>query len=442
MEEKIRALVRELNPWWEGERIEVPEYRRFVFPEIEKYMRLRQIIGIIGLRRVGKTVLMNQLIEEKLKNTAKENIFYFVFDDVTTQKPEVLEGILNYYLKTIASKGRKYVFLDEIQKVPFWQGVIKRFYDRREDVKFVVSGSSSLDIRKSKESLAGRIFDFYMPPLTFREFLEMNDIRTGRVEFNDFASFYEKNLHKKEVFENMLQEYILRGAFPEIAGEKDEEIVRKYVKSSVVERIVLEDIPLGFGVRKRDILQDVLEYCASETSNLLDLTKLADTLNVNFRTIRAHLFYLQKAFLIDILHVYTKSSAKRLRKNKKVHIAHPSIGIALMNYGREILSANEITGRYMESVVFQHAKYVAERTYFWRSGRYEVDIVTENRKLLPIEVKYRASISWKDAKSLAKFMKRFKLKTGVVVTKNTFDERKTKEGEILFAPAWLFLLMV
>ena len=122
-------------------------------------------VAIYGLRRVGKTILMKQIMYELKK--IKENTLYFMFDDIMAQNPDILEDIIDFYLKTIAGEGRKYIFLDEIQKVPYWQDILKRFYDMREDIKFIVSGSASLRIKKSKESLAGRIFDFYLPILTF-----------------------------------------------------------------------------------------------------------------------------------------------------------------------------------------------------------------------------------------------------------------------------------
>lgn len=440
--DRIKSMIRDFNPWWDGRDIIIPEYKRHIFTNIEKYMGTKQIIAIVGLRRVGKTVLMKQVIKG-INIKPKENVFYFLFDDLLAQNPEVLEDVLEYYLKTIAKEGKKHIFLDEIQKVPYWQDLLKRFYDTREDIKFVVSGSASLQIKKSKESLAGRIFDFYMPVLTFGEFLELNGMKSEKPELNFEAlkKTYDAILHKKPIMEKMLPEYIFRGAFPEIAAENDDEIVKSYIKSSVLEKIIFEDIPAVFEVKRKDVLYSLLEYCGRETSGLLDITNLAGTLNINYQTAKAYLFYLEKSFLIDIAYNYSKSAAKQLRKCKKVHIAHPSITITMMGHPKSILNAGEVAGKYVESIVFQHAKLLSERVCFWRSPqKEEVDIVLGSTALLPVEVQYRNRAGISELAGTLKFMKKNNLKKGVVVTKDILDEKEINGGKILFVPVWLFLL--
>ncbi len=438
--ERISALIREYNPLWEGKLSELPVYKRHIFEKVEKYMKTKQIIALVGLRRVGKTVMMKQIIQD-LK-ISSQNIFYFLFDELITQNPEILQDILDYYLKTVAKEGKKYIFLDEIQKVPYWQDIIKRFYDTRNDIKFIVSGSASLQIKKSKESLAGRIFDFYLPILTFGEFLELNDIKLEKrgMDFKNLKKMYESLLHKKSSLEHLFLEYILKGAFPEIAKEEDIDIILNYVKSAVIEKIIFEDIPVVFEVKRRDILSLLLEYCSKETSNLLDITNLANILDVNYQTLKSYLFYLQNSFLVDIVYNYSKSFSKQLRKLKKVHIAHPSISIALMGHSRKILQINEVVSKYVETIVFQHAKLYSKKVSFWRTPqKEEIDIILDN---VPIEVKYRNQVKTSEAKTLVKFMQRFKAERGIIVTKDIFKKEKVGSREILYIPAWLFLVTV
>jgi predicted AAA+ superfamily ATPase len=438
--ERIKTLIREYNPWWEEKKVAVPEYKRHIFERIKKYMKTKQIIAIVGLRRVGKTVLLKQIIKE-IKN--KKNVFYFLFDELVAQTPDVLEDIIEYYLKTVAARGKKYIFLDEIQKVPYWQEILKRFYDSRDDIKFIISGSSSLKIKKSKESLAGRIFDFFMPVLTFREFLELKGFKTEKVEINPekLATAYENKLHKKEFYEKMFLEYMFKGAFPEIVNEEDEEIIKNYIRSSVIERIILEDIPAVFEARRQDVLAYLLEYLGKETANLLDINSLAKSLNVNYETAKSYVFYLKNSFVIDLVYNYSKSIVKQLRKNKKAHIAHPSISIALMGYSKDVLNIEEIASRYAETIVFQHAKLLSERVFFWRTPqKQEVDVIIELDTLLPIEVKFKTAVS--DIKGIINFMEKYKLKNGIIVTRDVFEKRKINGKNILLIPIWLFLLTV
>jgi hypothetical protein len=440
--ERTRALVRDYNPWWENLPVNLPEYRRRIFADIKKYLETKQIIAIVGLRRVGKTVLMKQIIMDCL-NSGSKNVFYFMFDDLLAQSPEVLDDVINYYLKTISTEGKKYVFLDEIQKVPNWQDILKRFYDTRDDIKFIISGSSSLQIKKSKESLAGRMYDFYLPVLTFGEFLEMSGFKLAETEpdFDGLWQVYESNINKKPIIEHLFLQYILKGAFPELVKETDMDIIRSYIKSSVLEKIIYEDIPEVFNIKRKDVLYAVLEYCAKETSNLLDVTKIGNVLNVNYQTVKSYLFYLENSFLIDILYNHSKSISKQLRKNKKVHVVHPSITITMMHYPAGILDVIEVVSKYVETIVFQHSKLICERTSFLRTPhKEEIDVILEGDVMIPIEVKYKSNLDSHDLKTLLKFLNKFKLKRGIVVTKDVFERKEINGMEILFIPAWLFLL--
>ncbi len=448
LDERVLAMIRDYNPQWENKEIAVPEYKRHIFGEIQKYLDKKQIIAIVGLRRVGKTVLLKQILKQHIQETGKpENCFYFLFDDLLTQNPKILEDFLDHYLKTIAKDGRKLVFFDEIQKVPYWQDVLKRHYDTRDDIKFFVSGSASLKIKKSKESLAGRIFDFYLPILTFREFLELNGLKIEKtgLDFQSLRKTFEENIHKKPLIEELFSKYLLKGAFPEIAKEEDPDIIKNYIRSSVLEKIVLEDIPAVFEVKRKDVLSEILEYCAKETSSLLDLTSLAKTVKANYQTTKSYIFYLEKSFVLDIVYNYSKSTAKQLRKNKKVHIAHPCLTITVMRYPKDVLGINEIAGRFVETTIFQHARLLSERTFIWRTPqKEEIDIILEinPNQPLPIEVKYRNNTEESDANTIIKFLKKAKATNGIIVTKNAFKQEKISEKQILFVPAWLFLLAI
>jgi len=241
----------------------------------------------------------------------------------------------------------------------------------------------------------------------------------------------------------MFREYVFKGAFPEIARENDEEIIKNYIKSSVIDKIIFEDIPVVFSVKRKDVLYSVLEYCSRETSRLLDITNLAKTLSANYQTIKSYLFYLKNAFVVDLVYNYSKSTAKQLRKNKKVHIVHSSISITLARHPKGVLNVSELMGRYVETIVFQHAKMLGEKVSFWRTPqKEEVDIILEQGNLFPIEVKYKSSVTNEDAKILVKFLKRFGSPRGIIVTKNRLDKKMINGKEVLFVPVWLFLLAV
>ncbi len=96
-----------------------------------------------------------------------------------------------------------------------------------------------------------------------------------------------------------------------------------------------------------------------------------------------------------------------------------------------------MAGRLVESVIANSIEMIS----FWRTPQHEVDIIknTEN-KIIPVEVKYKTQIDRKDIKNIIKFMEEFGIKRGFVVTKDLLEQEKIGDKEIIFIPAWLFLL--
>lgn len=176
------------NEWWVNDQYIVEEMnlpKRELFSVIEDNLEHSLMLNIVGLRRVGKSTIMRQvigsLLDQKIKPT---NIFYFLFDySSQIQRPEFLDEVLSVYFKEVINKPslslneRVYVLLDEIQYIDDWQSILKRYYDLSgKKIKFIITGSQSVLLKgKYRESLAGRVFDYYLPPLSFREFIKINE---------------------------------------------------------------------------------------------------------------------------------------------------------------------------------------------------------------------------------------------------------------------------
>ena len=183
--EKIR-FMRQENPWWQTG--EVPSqnlepFKRRDFYKICERISDRQIISLTGLRRVGKTTLLYQLIDhllgkEKIQRTrilmlTLDNPFWKdsnsslleIFNLYTNAilKEPVFNSSLNKELKQV------YIFLDEIQYWQDWENILKSIYDKNYPIKIIISGSSSLHLyARSAESLVGRIHHQLIFPFLLR----------------------------------------------------------------------------------------------------------------------------------------------------------------------------------------------------------------------------------------------------------------------------------
>jgi len=291
---RIRDALVDLNPWWRGEF--TLEYRdRDVYREIQKFTAVPQMVAFTGLRRVGKTTLMLKIVQDATKHGHDPTgILYFSFDEFRgSQIREVLREYETLMGRDVGS-DRHLLLLDEIQKLGGWEDQVKAVYDRfRKTLKIIISGSESLFIRKgSRETLAGRLFEFAIEPLSFREYLTFKEVKFEPI------GLYEKELAKH------FDEFLLTEGFPELVGVKDKTVVKKYLRESIVEKVVFRDLPALLGVRDVSSLESLLNILMEEPGQLLELSQLAGELKLSRQTLANYLTYLEECFLVRKLYNY------------------------------------------------------------------------------------------------------------------------------------------
>jgi len=406
MNQKLKNAILESNPWWENKTVKIDIIEREILKDIENYIGKKQIIAISGLRRVGKTTLLHWIIGNLLKTINPKDILYFSFDDF---KEIELNNILETSLE-LTGKTPKYIFFDEIQKVENWSEKIKRIYDNKK-VKIFLSGSESLFIKKyTKETLAGRIFEFKLKPLSFKEYLSFKGIKK------------DYNIHQKKII-LMLNHYLLIGGFPELVEEKDTKIVRKYIRESIIDKIIFKDIPDLFDLEDPSLLNTLLEIIIDNPGMILELNEVSKELGISRQTLSKYLFYLEVSQLIKKIYNYSKNRSTSEKKLKKYYLGFHCSAIAYKN--------DEL---YISKVVENLCVLHTDAEFFWRTPQKdEVDIVLEERKIqIPIEIKYGNK---PNKKSVLKLMKKYNLKKGYIVTKEIENK-----GEVEFIPLWKWLL--
>lgn len=409
------------NSWWTMGRVRealVEKYRRKLYQDLSKNLKRRQALLIWGMRRVGKTVLVLQLIDDLLKTGVDPRfILYFSFDEASSDLRDVLETYQKQVLEATfeATEGTVYVFLDEVQKVQDWENKIKVYYDLYPRVKFVLTGSASVALRKrSRESLAGRIDAFLLEPLSFEEFLELSGKDVGAIRKN--PKLWDRNMAP------LLNKYVKYGSFPELVGE-DEEYARNYILNNVVERVVYRDIPQEFGLRDVELLRSLLYILARNPGAVVNFRELSKNLGRDQRTVSNYMEYLEYGLLVRLVYNYRGSPLASARKMKKAYLGTPNIALA---FGPP---PSGITSKLLENLVLMKTG----ARFFYRNS-FEVDFVLVNDGTLTgIEVKESGS----DVKQLKLFSKHFPRRLAKVIL--VTGERGTAEG-VEVVPAWEFLL--
>ena len=434
MEERHRRILIKQNPWWKNELIKLPSFERDLHKELLKFMTHKQILAIVGLRRVGKTILMKQLI--KKLDAKKNNIGYISFDDIDFQTYTIAEDLINYFLEFSDKRTMRYLFLDEIQKLPNWPDLLKTLYDTEENIKIIISGSASLDLQRYKETLAGRILTFHLPVLTFTEYLRYHKM-PYMLTSNDIIHEYDvAYAEKKERYQELFKTYLVKGAFPELLDVdiQEKDFIKKYIKESIIEKAIVDIARITKEDEK--IIYELFRLLSNSTARLFEIVNLADTLTVNRNRASRCISLLEQAFLLKITYNYTASVAKQVRANKKQYTAHSCIVITLLDYPFEVVNT-ELAGHLVEGIIVN----TVDQPAFWRTPQKdEVDIIVKGKKILPIEIKYQTQITSDDVKTLLKFCKKFRCTNGIIVTKTMLEKRTIDGVDILFIPAWFFLM--
>ena len=418
IDEMNQSKLEEFNHWWITKKVDpdlAPLFKRDLYGAIRDGLENRFVLSLTGLRRVGKTTIMYQLIKELVENgTDPADLAFFSFDDAQAKVSEVIDLYREFQKKDFREK-RVYIFLDEIQKCGNWENELKKYYDLYPKIKFVISGSESLFIKKrTKETLAGRMFEFALGTFTFREYL-----RFSGIDANDFK--YETKVLP------FFDRFIERGGFPETFSFKSDKDFGEYIRALVVDKIVFRDIPKLFKIDDPEFLRVLLELIATNPGMYIDYQSLSRQFGKDRRVIKDYFAYLEESFLIRLLGNYRKGSMTTLRKKKR---AYPADNAITYLYKQDIDSA--FRGRMVETAVINKIKARA----FWKDGG-EVDAVHNGK---PIEVKYQGSINAEDFKPMLEFMRKFGGKMGLMVTKHDNRDVEFDGKTIRLVPAHRFML--
>lgn len=450
--------ILEQNPWWQGgnQPEEAGLSRRACFADIHAGLDRPFVQVLLGLRRVGKSTVLRQLIADLLvKGTNPRHILYFSFDRYAVKKtPAALETVLKlYFERSLQSKiydidSRCYLFIDEIQYVDYWQDIVKRFYDQNKRLKFVLTGSQSSKLRgKSKESLAGRLIEYHLQPLSYPEYRIIAG--KGALDIPPVFDLKEKEWlpvlqefqHKSGAkIEAQMPVYLSYGQFPEVATESDVNISHQYIRESVLGKILESDLPTHHGIEHAEAFKAMAYHLVTNSGSLFELSNIGSDLGISKATAEKYLGYLRDSTLVSILYSYTRSAIKTGRSLKKAYAASTCFISVINKYPPDFYEkVPEVFGKVIETYVWWRLSQRFENLAFWRQRHEEVDfIVTDTgRTRLPIEVKFGARVRSEELRPLLGLMERLKIRRGLVITRNKVDSLSIGGRQIDLVPFYL-----
>lgn len=435
--------------------------RRKLQSEIEKWINRPEILAIRGPRQSGKTTLLEHL-KLFLTNENKivpENIIYISFEDKSklanfSKDPAAyIESFLKRDSKVINNdlKREKYYFLlDEFQYVKDGGSKLKLLYDNYKNIKFLITGSSSLELTgKTIKYLVGRVFLFDLYQFDFEEYLNtkeyniLNYYREKSKLIHDFL-YAGREVEDKNcgvIFESELEKYFeefcIYGGYPEVAISDNaeekrtilENIFNTYIGKDIVDLLRLKD----------DLaVKNIILLCANQIGNVLEYSSLMSDSGTYFKKLKNYLAILEETYIICRLKPFFTNITSEVKKNPKVFFIDNGLRNSVVNNFNP-LNARADSGSLVENTVFSMLlKNKFSNMRYWRTiSKAEVDFVFQfEGQIYPVEVKYSKMKSPLFGRSFINFVKKYKPKRGLILTKNFWALEKIENTQVLFAPVW------
>ncbi|HCS48502.1 MAG TPA: hypothetical protein DIW61_09705 [Candidatus Aminicenantes bacterium] len=207
-----------------------------------------------------------------------------------------------------------------------------------------------------------------------------------------------------------------------MVGVKDAEIIRKYIKESIVEKVIYRDIPNLFRIKEISVLESLLTLFMDDPGQIIDLASLANDLKISRQTLSLYLSYLEQSFLVRKLHNFAGSRRKVERKLKKIY---PAVVSPVLLFKEDDHSRSRV---FESSVVNQ-----LNSEFFWRDPyKNEVDVILDGPSPLPIEIKYGKI----ETGGVRAFMKKFKVSEAIIISRDKEYVQDSRGQKISVVPAF------
>lgn len=462
--EKILERLRFENPWWKTGAIDpglAAMKRRLYFDlflPLVKDVSLKRAVILMGPRRVGKTVMMHHAIDALLNKTADARDISYIGIDNPIYINMGLEELMQMAIKASGKDTLEgaFVFFDEIQYLNDWERHLKILVDSYPKTKFIVSGSAAAALRiKSSESGAGRFHDFMLPPLTFQEFLHLQDmqqvVKASRTQYQGSSIPFYAAIDIKALNEQFFN-YLNYGGYPEVIfNETIRNNMPRFIKSDIIDKVLLRDLPSLYGIKDVQELNRFFTYLAYNTGKEFSPQKIAKDSGLKNESVKRYMEYLEAAFLINVVHKVNENARYFKRVTGfKVYLTNPSLRTALFS---PVSSTDDEAGNIVETAIYaqwMHRENTRLHYAKWKMGRKEgeVDMVMlDEVKLRPnwaLEIKWSNRFTEKpgELKSLLAFCNANKLKAALITTIDKQDQNVHDGVELNFYPAALYAYVI
>ncbi|MFA6485982.1 MAG: ATP-binding protein [Candidatus Magasanikbacteria bacterium] len=340
-------------------------FSRKIYGQIKEHVLAKQITVLTGMRRVGKTTMVKQLLSE----IVSKNKIYLDLQQINNRElfsEKNFDNIITRLSQLGLSLDEKmFIAIDEIQLFPEISGVLKYLYDSY-DIKFIVTGSSSYYLKDLfSESLAGRKRVFELFPLDFGEYLTFKNIVWANADFLG-KQFDVYEFERLRIF---YEDYVEYGGFPEVVlATKSED--KKSILNDIISSYVNIDIKTLSDFRESSNVYNLIKMLAARVGTRLDYAKLSRHSGIARTTVSNYVSLFEKTYLISLVPVHTNDTDREIVKAKKVYFA---------DNGLVNILADVDSGSKFENAVYNQLRHKGEVRYFALKNGREIDFIFDEK---------------------------------------------------------------
>lgn len=469
-DEQVIKVLRQYNAWWRlpsAIKEESKPQKRLAYYEALKMLThktIRRFTILSGVRRVGKTTIMYQIIEQLIEDGVNpRNIFYATFDNPILKLINV-ENVLSIYESMYPTDGLKYIFFDEIQYTDNWELWMKVIYDSRKDIRLIATGSASPILEKGgTDSGTGRWSVLKIPTMSFYEYCKLMELKEldlpERIRLTELINMTHAELgdlmSRFAGLQNHFNRYLTIGGFPELVLSDDDLYAQRMLREDVVDKVIKRDVLTLFNIRSPLLMEKLFLYLCMNSTKIFNATTAAKELeNTSVSTIDSYIHALEMSNLIYLAKPMDVGRKGSLKGRPKIFIADAAIRNAVLMVD-DVLSDEQELGAMVETAVYKHIVSFYQGStaglgYFRKAkdNQKEVDVVIElPRQKILCEVKYRnnSHISENDAIVELCRDKKNNVTDAFLITKKLDDFGISKHETaipILRVPAIVFLFLL
>lgn len=393
-------------------------------PEIIKSFLTPHATVVMGVRRCGKSSLLNHLLQEHFP----EQFFYLNFEDERLLKFDVADFNLLHEVFIELFGDRKIFYFDEIQNVDQWEIYIRRMQD--SGYKFFLTGSNAALLSSEMGTkLTGRHLDIELFPFSFPEYLRFHHAEKTQYDF------YQ--VKERGHLQKLYNQYLRQGGMPEYLQFP----TQPNLLAQIYEDILFRDIVNRYEIKDVRALRELGLYLITNMARPFSYNKLKNCLDLgSVNTVKNYVEYLEKSYLLFTINQFSHSLNIQMTAPKKVYI----IDNGMADHIAFQFSKNQ--GQFLENLVFTHLRRKHKAIFYYKTANnLEVDFAIMKGRGIDQLIQVSADLSHEKTKkreldALLRAMEETGLNNALLVTDHLQEELKIAGKTITVIPAYQWLL--